>query len=201
LYRLGRWEQAYAECDPPTATFNQIATVLEVQNKWDNLSRLVEKHRARVPNDARSDLWQAVAHFGRGEYEAVLPLVDAYLARETARERRDHRAFEVKFRSQVRLGRVEDARQTHAAEARFFPRLHAILILALMDGRDRDAEVLLAGFGESPGGPEFMARVLCRPGRGAAPPVGALVGLAGEVPAAELTGEPAGNDGGTLPAG
>jgi tetratricopeptide (TPR) repeat protein len=166
LYRLDRWEQGYAECDPPAATFEQLAQRFEGEKRWAPLEKLVERHRARLPNDPRSDLWAAVAHFGRGEYEAAIPLADAYLAREPHRERQDHRAFDVKFRSQVRLGRVEDARRTHAAEARFFPRLHAALILALLDGDNWTAEMLMAGLGERPGGPSAWREFYADPDAG-----------------------------------
>jgi hypothetical protein len=134
LYRLGRWEQAYAECDPPDRTFHQLAQRFEGQDQWDDLGRLATLHRARVPADPASDLWQAVAHFGRKEYAAAIPSVEAYLKRVTVREREDHRAFQVKFRSEVRLGRLADARKTHEAEARYFPRRLAMMVLALKEG-------------------------------------------------------------------
>jgi hypothetical protein len=144
LYRLGRWEQAYAECDPPDRTFGQLAQRFEGQEQWDDLERLAALHRARVPADPASDLWRAVAHFGRTEYAAAIPPVEAYLKRVTVREREDHRAFQVKFRSEVRLGRLADARKTHDAESRYFPRRLAIMVLALKEGDAAAAGRLLA---------------------------------------------------------
>jgi hypothetical protein len=144
LYRLGRWDQAYAECNPKDRTFHQLAQRFDGQKQWDLLAALVARHRERVPSDAQSDLWQAVAHFGKAEYAAAIPLVDAYLAQVPFRQREDHRAFQVKFRSQVRVGRLDDARRTHDAEARFFPRLTAMLVLVLSEGNAAEAERLLA---------------------------------------------------------
>lgn len=153
LYRLGRWEQAYAECHPADRTFHQLAQWFEGRKEWDALTRLVVEHRERVPQDARSDLWQAVAHFGTGEYAAAIPLAEAYRARVTFRQAQDHRAFQVKFRSEVRLGRVEDARKTHAAEARYHPRVTAMMVLALLDGNAAEAERLLAEHAKNRTGP------------------------------------------------
>lgn len=153
LYRLGRWEQAYSECHPADRTFHQLAQRFEGQKEWDALAKLIAKHRDRVPQDARSDLWQAVAHFGKGEYAAAIPPAEKYLAQVTYRQGQDHRAFQVKFRSEVRLGRVEDARKTHAAEARHFPRLTAMMVLALMDGNAAEAERLFAEYARNRTGP------------------------------------------------
>jgi tetratricopeptide (TPR) repeat protein len=118
LYQLGRWEQAYDECAPAASTFDQLAQRLEGRKDWDRLGQLVARHRGKAPADPKADLWQAVAHFGRREHEQAVAAAGRYFAAVPDRTSQHHLALKVKVRSEVRLGKVDDARKTFQAHGR-----------------------------------------------------------------------------------
>ncbi|MDG3007798.1 hypothetical protein [Paludisphaera mucosa] len=117
LFRLGRWEQAYDECEPTKATFDRLCQLLEEAGRVDDVEKLAARHRRRAPDDPALAFWEAAVRWSRGEYAEALPLLDDYLRRAEPPRERARAAMDRKFRSLVHLGRLDEARAMVAPAA------------------------------------------------------------------------------------
>ncbi|WP_165246981.1 tetratricopeptide repeat protein [Paludisphaera soli] len=110
LVRLGRWEQAYEECTPVEDAFDLIGLNLQLKGRIDDLARLVERHRPKFPESPTVVYWDAMTHWERGEYAEAVALFDAHLRSPNPIRRYDSEATAKKFRSLIRLDRLDEAR-------------------------------------------------------------------------------------------
>jgi hypothetical protein len=145
LWRLGRWEQAYDECEPVEDTFHWLSQVFEAPDRTDDLERLVGRHRSRFPADTTLPYWQAIIHWNRREYAQAIPLFEEHLRGATIPYRFDWQAENKRFRCLVRLARLDEARAA-CVDARkkgrtFYPMAEAILAAKAGDERFLDAHL------------------------------------------------------------
>ncbi len=71
LYHDGRAEQAYETAQSKSAVFDQLAGWMWVEEKADELARLIDRHVAVEPDDAGLAYWRARLHWMRKEYARV----------------------------------------------------------------------------------------------------------------------------------
>jgi tetratricopeptide (TPR) repeat protein/uncharacterized protein YegJ (DUF2314 family) len=133
----GRALSAYRDVPLAEETFPILASTLERRNDWPSLKELLALHAARHPESLSLFIWQVEYHWQTGEYDDVTKMLDPW-PDERLGELENWRIRDLGYklvRSNLRLGRLEDARR--AAE-----RLHQLggdtYILAIVQAARRD---------------------------------------------------------------
>ncbi len=74
LYKLGRWQQAYAEIEPHKETFTQLANLLANEKKGAELESLVHMHKPNAGEDADLTYFEARAKVQTKRWAEAIPL-------------------------------------------------------------------------------------------------------------------------------
>ncbi len=148
LWKLGRWEQAYDECEPAKDTFRWLSQVFEAPERVDELQRLVDRHQARHPGDETLPYWQGVVHWHRKEYAKAIPCFEEHLRKAKLPYLFELRATDRKFRSLIRLDRLDEARaMLRPPDKRRWPdELHWAMVLAAKTGDVGTLERILGDY-------------------------------------------------------
>jgi tetratricopeptide (TPR) repeat protein len=134
LWWLGRWEEAYDECEPTDKVYRNLSELLASPEDTNDLERLLTWDRTRRPADPMHSYWQAIIYWNRGQYEKAIPQFQAYLA--SGAFPGSNTAWEAEnelFRCFVRLDRLDEARaalQDAKAKGRTFYPLAETIVAA-----------------------------------------------------------------------
>jgi tetratricopeptide (TPR) repeat protein len=110
-FKAGQALNAYEKIEPRKDTFRQLAWLASSAKQTDVLEKLIAAHRQLSPDDAALPLWDAEVSYVKGEYPAVIKILQSNREAITA-EKAMHWQFEDRLvRSLVR------AKQYAAAES------------------------------------------------------------------------------------
>jgi hypothetical protein len=110
LWRLGRWEQVYDQCEPAKDTFHWLSQMFAGPEHAEDLQRLVDRHRARFLAYTTLPYCQPVVYWHHKDYARAVPLFEEHLRVGQLPYYFELQARDRKFRGLVRLGRLDEAR-------------------------------------------------------------------------------------------
>lgn len=131
------WWAFYLEGDDRDGRFATLASLLRERERWEDLGRLIERHRALSPDDVMSDYYAGVIELEHGRFAAAEALLQSGRKRLAAAEDGDWREWQ--FRQLQVEARIKEGKALSAYDD-IAPRPETFVQLATYFAGEGDVE-------------------------------------------------------------